>query len=221
MRECSAALERLNLTADSSGRNAAGIGDYPMRENAMDRLHPGPRWVAALSASTTLLLGACSSGSAPAQPPSPFTYPSSSPPSQPASPSVATTEQQAITAYLGMWNDMAVAGETSNWQDPRLSRNATGTALTNITRGLYANQSNGLVSKGRPKSSPRVLSTETGKIVIEDCGDSSTWLLYRADTGALADEEPGGRRHINAVVERQSDGVWRVTDFGIHELGSC
>ncbi|UJW32633.1 hypothetical protein L3Q67_02245 [Saccharothrix sp. AJ9571] len=150
----------------------------------------------------------------PVPPPSSTTPPSSSKGS-------AAPEQQAIAAYLGMWNDMAVAGETSNWQDPRLGRNATSIALTNITRGLYTNQTKGLVSKGRPVNAPRVLTAESGKFVLEDCGDSSNWLLYRADTGALSDEEPDGRRHINAVVERQPDGAWRVTDFGIHEPGSC
>ncbi|MBN6034167.1 hypothetical protein JYK18_04585 [Amycolatopsis sp. 195334CR] len=120
-----------------------------------------------------------------------------------------------------MWNDMAVAGETADWRNPVLARHATGIALTTITRGMYSHHANGLVSKGRPKNSPRARTAKLGKIMIEDCGDSTNWLLYRADTGALADEEPDGRRHINAVVEKQVDGVWRVTEFGIREPGSC
>jgi hypothetical protein len=133
--------------------------------------------------------------------------------------------QQAVDAYLGMWEDYAVAAETSNWQDPRLSRHATSIALTNITRGLYTDKTNGLVSKGRPKLYPQVSSVEPQsaptKITVADCGDSTDWVQYRADTGEPADDSPGGRREINAVVEKQADGAWRVTDFGVQEIGSC
>jgi hypothetical protein len=124
-----------------------------------------------------------------------------------------------------MWDDMAVASEASDWQDPRLGQHATGTALTNITRGLYADKANGLITKGRPKNSPQVTFVEPpavpNKVIIADCGDDSHWQHYRADTGQPANDGPSGRRQINAVVERQQDGAWRVTDFGIHEVGTC
>jgi hypothetical protein len=124
-----------------------------------------------------------------------------------------------------MWEDYAVAAETSNWQDPRLGQHATGIALTNITRGLYTDKTNGVVSKGRPKLDPSVLSMEPPtapiKVIVTDCGDSTDWIQYRADTGEPADDSPGGRREINAIVEKQADSAWRVTDFGIHEVGSC
>ncbi len=120
---------------------------------------------------------------------------------------------------------MAVAAETSNWQDARLGQHATATALTNITRGLYADKANGLVTKGQPKNSPTVSSVEPPsapiKVIVADCGDDSNWQHYRADNGQLANDGPSGRRQINAVVERQQDGTWRVTDFGIHKVGSC
>ncbi|MPZ79679.1 MAG: hypothetical protein GEV28_04475 [Actinophytocola sp.] len=124
-----------------------------------------------------------------------------------------------------MWEDYAVAAETSNWQDPRLGQHATGTALTNITRGLYTDKANGLVSKGRPKVDPQVSSVEPAsapvKVIIADCGDSTDWIQYRVDTGEPADDIPGGRREINAVVEKQAGGAWQVTDFGVQEIGTC
>lgn len=124
-----------------------------------------------------------------------------------------------------MWEDYATAAETSNWQDPQLSQHATGIALTNITRGLYTAKTNGRVSRGRPKLDPQVSSVEPAdapsKVVIADCGDSTDWIQVRADTGEPVDDAPGGRRQINAVVEKQTDGVWRVSDFGVHEVGSC
>lgn len=124
-----------------------------------------------------------------------------------------------------MWEDYAVAAETSNWQDSRLSQHATGTALTSLTRGLYKAKTNGVVSRGRPKLYPQVASVEPltapSKVIIADCGDSTNWTQVREDTGEPADDTPGGRRQINAVVEKQADNAWRVSDFGVHEVGSC
>jgi hypothetical protein len=59
------------------------------------------------------------------------------------------------------------------------------------------------------------------KVGITDCGDSTNWLKYRKNSGELVDDQPGGRQLINAVVEQQSDGSWKVSDFGVHEVGSC
>jgi hypothetical protein len=186
--------------------------------------------VLASLAAAAVLAAACSSGSPSTSAP-PFGNSSSGAPVSPsetptssASP-VDMARQQAIATYLGMWEDMAVAAETSNWEDPRLASHATGIALTNITRGLYTDNKNGLVSKGRPKNNPQVSSAEPPpdpvKVIISDCGDSTEWIQYRVDTGQPADASPGGRRQINAIVEKQPDGVWRVTDFGVHGIGTC
>ncbi|MGP4083866.1 hypothetical protein [Streptomyces sp. KR55] len=120
---------------------------------------------------------------------------------------------------------MAEAGETSNWRSPRLTQYATGDALSAITRGLYADHKNGLVSKGRPKNSPKVTEVDPAKnpttVMISDCGDSTHWLHYRAATGKLADDEPGGYRAITAEVKAQADGQWKVTRFAVEGIGSC
>ena len=185
------------------------------------------RLAAVCVASTALLAAACTSGSPSTTAPNPVSssaQTSSAAPSSSANP-VDVARQQAISTYLGMWEDMAVAAETSNWQDSRLANHATGIALTNITRGLYTDNQNGLVSKGRPKNSPQVSSAEPPadpvKVIISDCGDSTNWIQYRVDTGQPADNSPGGRRQINAIVEKQPDGAWRVSDFGVHGIGTC
>jgi hypothetical protein len=132
--------------------------------------------------------------------------------------------QEALAAYRGMWEDFVTAGTTSDWRSPDLGRHATGVALTNLSRGLYADSANGLVTRGAPVLSPEVRSVEPAgaptRVVVTDCGDSTNWLKYRED-GSLATQSPGGRRLINAVVERQSDGSWKVSDYGVQELGSC
>lgn len=185
------------------------------------------RSVAAWSSVLVLGLTAGCASISPSDPaPTPKEPGSSESSSDPSSTSPAEMAgQQAVAAYLGMWKDMAAAARTSNWRDPQLGSHAVGTALTNITRGLYADQANGLVTKGKPKNKPRVTSVEPpsnpAKVVITDCGNDSQWRHYRADNGQLANTGPGGRRNINAVVEKQRDGKWKVTDFGIHEVGSC
>jgi hypothetical protein len=120
---------------------------------------------------------------------------------------------------------MAQAATTSDWQSPLLAQHATGDALSVMSRGLYADHLNGLVSKGEPKDSPKVTSVApsanpTG-VMISDCGDSTHWLQYRKDNGRLADSTPGGRRAITAEVKRQSDGSWKVARFAVEGLGTC
>lgn len=133
--------------------------------------------------------------------------------------------QAAVTAYVGMWNDFAAAAATSDWRSPKLGQYATGLALSTLSRGLYADHANGVISKGGPthdilKSSAAPPNAPT-KVMITDCGDSTHWLQYRADNGQLADNTRGGHRLINATAQKQADGSWKVTDFGVHDLGSC
>lgn len=130
---------------------------------------------------------------------------------------------QATTAYVGMWRDMAQAGTTSAWNSPNLAQYATGDALSVISRSMYADHLNGLVTKGEPKNYPKVTSAEPTvnptTVMISDCGDSTHWLKYRKD-GKLADEG-GGRRAITAEVKKQPSGSWKVTRFAVEGLGSC
>ncbi len=146
-------------------------------------------------------------------------------PSTTATSPADTAKQKAITAYLGMWSDMAAAATTSDWQSPKLAQNATAEALSKISRGLYADHYNGLVSKGKPENTPSAESVEPHDnpttVNIVDCGDDSRWLKYRADSGQPANDEPGGRRHINAKAKKAVDGSWKVADFAIQDVGTC
>ncbi|WP_199818778.1 hypothetical protein [Streptomyces sp. NRRL B-1347] len=120
---------------------------------------------------------------------------------------------------------MADAARTSDWKSPRLARYATGEALKAITRGMYADHRNGLITKGRPENSPRATklapASDPTTVVITDCGDSTHWLKYRMQNGKLADDEPGGRQSITAEVKKQKGGGWKVTRFAVWEVGSC
>lgn len=134
-------------------------------------------------------------------------------------------KQNAIAAYLGMWQDFAAAGTNSDWQSAQLGRFATDPALSNMHKALFADHTNGLVTKGNPVLNPAVDSidstTNPSKITIKDCGDSTHWLKYRASDGQLADNTPGGRQLIYANVQKQSDGSWKVSDYAVHDVGTC
>ena len=151
-----------------------------------------------------------------------------SPPSIPRTPASSPADvarQQAIAAYQGMWRDFADAATTSDWRSPTLAHHATGDALLVLSRTMYADHYNGLVSRGLPVTNPRVASVEPAEapttVMISDCGDDSHWLKYRADNGQLADDTPGGRRAITAEVKLARDGTWKVTRFAVEAVGTC
>lgn len=155
-----------------------------------------------------------------------MTVPAAPPVSVTAAPSAASDAMQpAVSAYLGMWQRMVAAAETSNWQDPSLAQYATGDALQVITKSLYTDHLNGAITKGQPKNSPHPSTADNAAdpstVLISDCGDDSGWLKYRADTGQPADNEPGGRRSITAEVRKQSNGQWRVARFAVEAAGTC
>lgn len=172
------------------------------------------------------LMGGCSAGvDAPQESPS-AVPPTVAPPSTSAAPTPSEiASRDALAAYRGMWSDFVAAGATSDWRSPALGQHATGVALTNLSRGLYADSANGLVTRGEPGLSPSVTSVEPAgdpsRVMITDCGDSSGSLKYRRSDGSPVSQGGGGRRLINAVVQRQSDLSWKVSDFGVQALGSC
>lgn len=133
--------------------------------------------------------------------------------------------ERGVQAYRQMWTAYATAGTTADWQSPELGRHATGKALSTLTRTLFGYHERGIVMRGQPVLNPMVSSVEPAgaptKVIVSDCGDSTNWAKLYADTDEPADGEPGGRRHINAVVDKQDDGTWKVTDFGVHEVGTC
>jgi hypothetical protein len=133
--------------------------------------------------------------------------------------------QPAINAYLDMWQDFVTAGRTSDWQSPLLGDHATGDALLQMSRGLYADHYNGLISRGAPVDHPVMKSatpaSEPTTVIISDCGDSSHFLKYYASTGQLAPERDGGRQAITAEAIKTADGTWKIDRFAVEDVGTC
>lgn len=134
--------------------------------------------------------------------------------------------QQAKTVYVGMWQEFAQAGRTSNWQDRELARFATGNALTTLTRSLYADHFNHVVTRGAPKDYPQVTSVEPTNnpdtVMISDCADTTgTSKVMEGSLAPAPGDQPGGRRLIVAEVKRQPDGSWQVDRFAVKGVGTC
>jgi len=130
----------------------------------------------------------------------------------------------AIAAYVAMWRADAEASHTSDWQAPELARYASGDALQVLTRGLYADHYNGLISRGAPVNNPKATAVSPAgtptSVMINDCSDSRSWVRVKAD-GTPFTDTPGGTRKIVAVVQKHTDGLWRVTEVGVGAVGSC
>lgn len=138
---------------------------------------------------------------------------------------VELARTNAVSAYRGMWEGFADAGATSDQDSQLLGQHAAGAALDKLKRSLRSDREKGLVSKGKPVLDPKTSDVQTAdvptRVVITDCGDSTNWLKYRKDSDLLADDVPGGRRLIKAAVDKQPDGTWKVSDYAVHEIGSC
>lgn len=145
--------------------------------------------------------------------------------SQGAAPSSsASSDEQVLTAYRGMWSAFVEAAKTSDAEAPQLRRFASGQALKLIVGSLYTNKQLGKVTKGDVVLSPKVAKAEPqgapSEATVNDCVDSTKWLEYKA-SGGLWDDRPGGKHRTTATVKLGSDGAWKVDSFTLEGSGTC
>lgn len=93
----------------------------------------------------------------------PASQPSARPDYPPAASTASAGDPLALArqAYLGMWQAFLVASRTADYQSTALSHYAAGAALTLLTRGLYQNYKEGLVTRGEPAYDPVVSMVAT------------------------------------------------------------
>jgi hypothetical protein len=178
------------------------------------------------AASTALLvvlslgLGGCTGGAATA--PRARDNAGAPPPSAVRSPD-AKGVADAVAAYRAMWKDLEAAGRSADPNAPQLGDHATGGALRLLKYGLTKDRQEAVVAKGYVVLSPQVKSatpaTAPTQVGIMDCSDDSHWLQYKK-TGRLKDQVPGGHHLTDATVQLQN-GSWKVSDFYLHEVGTC
>lgn len=178
------------------------------------------------AAGLLLVMASCAAPATRAPAPEPVPAPSVAVSVVPARSAADAAGQAAVAAYVGMWQAMARAGQTADWRSPELDHYATGLAHASITRSLYADHLDHVVTRGAPTNAPVVRSVQLewnpARVLIEDCGDSTNSLKYHQGTDQLAGEGPGGgHRAIHAEVLRQPDGTWRVNRFAVQGMGTC
>jgi hypothetical protein len=132
-------------------------------------------------------------------------------------------QQQATDAYIGMQHAYLGATEAADPDHPDLARYAAGDALQRLRTGLASIRDNGLRGRGEVRFDATVQSlnpvSQPAKITIRDCMDTSASELYKV-SGEPYEDQPGGLQLVIATVEI-IDGTWKVTSFGVHEVGTC
>jgi hypothetical protein len=174
---------------------------------------------AVITACLTVAIAGCG-GETPT--PGPVTPPPSvSAPSQDAR---GTAEELALGAYRGMWRAYAKAGLEANPDEPELARYASGSALKTLTSGLASYRTKGHLLKGEYVSAPQAAGASPAPapstVTVTDCLDDANFLVYDA-AGKRVDDEPGGRRATRATVSDLGADGWKVTSFGVQEVGTC
>ena len=132
----------------------------------------------------------------------------------------STPSAQALTAYRAMWNEVAEASNTSDYQAAYLNDHLSGKALLTITNNLAAENKQGIVAHGAPALHPVVTSATATSAAISDCLDDRAWLQVYASTGKPVDDIPGGFRSTTSTVV-DIGGTWKVTQLDTGAEGTC
>lgn len=135
----------------------------------------------------------------------------------------AQASQDALAAYRAAYADWVNAAKTSNYQDLALEHHMSGQALSFVSGSLRVHQVQGTVAKGEPVLRPTVgqmlPATDPTEVVINSQVDDSNWLAYTSD-GRLYDSTPGGCHQSQALVVKK-DGVWKVDQLAVNQVGTC
>ena len=118
--------------------------------------------------------------------------PTLAPSSAPASGNPRALARQA---YLGMWQAFVAASRTADYQSASLAHYAAGDALSLLTRGLYQNYRNGIVTRaGR-------LSTRTSRSPPRTMPPPRRpWSTARTAPIGSITTNPGSRRPVRPRV---------------------
>ena len=124
----------------------------------------------------------------------------------------------AVARYRAFWQAYLAAADPMNPEDPRLAELATGDELSTVRNSFLASKAVGNVIRGTVDLAPKVVSAETGNVVLSDCYGDETGV-YSASTGARQDKDDP-RRHLVTVTMVFVDGVWKVSAVK-HEGDGC
>ena len=136
----------------------------------------------------------------------------------------ASAGSAALSAYLGFREALAAAQRSANPSEPSLDRYAADKALAESRASLLIQQQAGIVFKGKPVFSPRVLTVDlsgTGSVTISDCVDSSNWTpVYQATGKSAAAPGQPARVPVTAVASTYG-GRWVVRSMTSDRSRTC
>jgi hypothetical protein len=152
-----------------------------------------------------------------------------------SSPTVAATSSQAstaiaqaLTSYRAAFADWAAVTAVANkadYQNPRLADHMSGQALETVTQSVYVNTNvDQAITKGAPVLHPSVgevvPANDPTQVVVNDCVDTSNWLLWTSDGSRLYNNVPGGHRKTQSLVV-YANGAWKVSQLYMQKVGTC
>lgn len=108
----------------------------------------------------------------------------------PVPPQPTEDERQALAVYEGFWSVTTAAFAEPGERDwtPRLQEVATGQALDSVRRDVENYASVPAHTEGSVKRAPKVTSSATGHVEIEDCVDLADSRLVSDDGGQVLDD---------------------------------
>ncbi|WP_017613981.1 hypothetical protein [Nocardiopsis salina] len=115
-----------------------------------------------------------------------------------------------------MWDVVVEGAREGSVGHPDLSDYAQGQALELTTDMLQ-----GVTASGEPELDPEVVMTDLdaspSTVSIEDCIDSSDWLVYEdGETTGVGERRRAASAEV-VLVEEQ----WLVDDLWLEDYGSC
>jgi hypothetical protein len=148
--------------------------------------------------------------------------PGSSAASPPHASPAAVAGQEALSAYLALWDGYVVAARTADADSPLLARHASGAALKQLVDGLERMSRLGIVVKGEPTHDARVTTlvpqNQPTQAKVVDCSAAENWITYTRSGARTGDR--AGRHHIEALVV-MADGSWKVAELAVQGVGTC
>lgn len=133
-------------------------------------------------------------------------------------------EEAAIAAYERYWRTVAESGALPDPGYGALAQVASGAALETAQSLAQDALDAGERATGAPSHSAEVTEvfpeSDPYRFVVEDCMDSTEWIVVDAETGEPVEGEEYGTRQVEALVEHVDDR-WTVSEVVLRELGTC
>jgi hypothetical protein len=136
----------------------------------------------------------------------------------------AQAAQAALAAYRGFRAAQVKAGATGHVKGSGVEQYAFDNALSGVEADILLFQQQGIVMRGQPLLSPRVIAVDLSgapAVTLVDCVDVSHWIPVFAKTGKSAVASGQASRTVVDVAVGVSDSRWKVRSLVDHRDRTC